>query len=201
MLRALSYLLIIAGLVIAALGIYSGWTAHHAEQQAEEQWDHMVAARRQPPAQKIPKPVHRAPKGEMLARLSIEKLGGKWIVLEGAERSILRKGPGHLMETALPGSAGNCVIAGHRDTQFRILRDIQVGENISLESDGQTFTYRVIERSIVAPTDNRSLYPTAKPTLTLVTCYPFYYVGHAPKRFVVRAELVPPIQQLTRVNP
>src|SRR5207248_2697940 len=104
-------------------------------------------------------------------------------VVEGADPVELKRAPGHLVDTALPGSRGNCVIAGHRDTQFRALRNIEIGETISVESGGRTFLYRVTGTHVVAPTDTRSLDPTDRPTLTLVTCYPFYYVGPAPKRF------------------
>ena len=100
--------------------------------------------------------------------------------------------PSHVSETALPGDAGNCVIAGHRDTQFRILRDVKLGEKITLETRGRRYQYRVITRATASPDDTSSLTPTPIPMLTLITCYPFYYVAPAPKRFVVRAELIPP---------
>ena len=86
------------------------------------------------------------------------------------------------------------MIAGHRDTQFRILRRVKIGEDISVEAGGRTFVYRVTDRRVVAPADTRSLDPTPTATLTLVTCYPFYYVGPAPKRFVIRATLVSPAE-------
>jgi sortase A len=182
MLRRLSYLLVIAGLVLAGLGIRAIWISHRAEEQAEEQWDELVKL--QPM-----KPVQRVPKGEALARLSIGRLDSHWIVLEGADKSELRRGPGHLVQSALPGTRGNCVIAGHRDTQFRVLQNVKIGETISIEIDGHTFQYRVTDRHVVSPSDTRPLHATAMPTLTLVTCYPFYYVGPAPKRYVIRAEL------------
>jgi sortase A len=184
MLRIFSYILVIAGLVLAGLGLHSIWTSHQAEQQAEEQWD--TLARSEPPA----KSIHRVAKGETFARLSIPRLDSQWIVVEGADRKELRLGPGHLIQTALPGSRGNCVIAGHRDTQFRVLQNVKIGEDISVEIEGRTFVYRVIDRHVVSPTDTHPLKPTATSSLTLVTCYPFYYVGPAPKRFVIRAELV-----------
>jgi sortase A len=183
MLRTLSYVLVLGGLVVAGFGVHSIWTAKQAEQQAEQQWDQVVES--QPVV-----PAHKVPKGETFARLSISRLGGRWAVIEGADRVELKKGPGHLINTALPGSRGNCVIAGHRDTQFRILRDVEIGESITVESGGHTYIYRVTDRRVVSPSDTRSLYPTLAPTLTLVTCYPFYFVGPAPKRFVVRAKLV-----------
>jgi sortase A len=183
MIRALSYILLITGLVLAGLGLHSVWKSHEAEEQAEEQWDNLN--RSQPE-----KPIHRVPKGETLARLSIPRLESHWVVLEGSDRNELRRGPGHMLQTALPGTRGNCVIAGHRDTQFRILRKVEIGEEISVEIDGHTFVYRVTDHRVVSPADTDPLRPTKKASLTLVTCYPFYYVGPAPKRFVIRAELV-----------
>ena len=84
------------------------------------------------------------------------------------------------------------MIAGHRDTQFRVLRNVKIGEDITLESGGRMFVYRVTDRHVIAPTDTSSLGETDTATLTLVTCYPFYYVGPAPKRFIIRAALVSP---------
>jgi sortase A len=176
-------MLVIGGLLVAGLGVHSIWVARQAEQQAEVEWDRIVES------QKPARTIHKVPRGESFARLSIARLGGEWIVVEGADRNELRKGPGHLIDTALPGSRGNCVIAGHRDTQFRILQKVEIGEKISIEIVGHTYTYRVTDRRVVSPSDTRSLYPTPAPTLTLVTCYPFYYVGPAPKRFIIRAEL------------
>jgi sortase A len=181
MLRALSSLLIVGGLFIAGLGLHSVWETRQAEELAREQWDRQIAAR--------PAASAMAPRrGDLLAKLSIGTQ--QWVVVEGANPAELQRGPGHLADSALPGSRGNCVIAGHRDTQFRVLRNVEIGEKISLEAGGRTFVYRVMDRKVVAPTDTSSLDPTAKPTLTLVTCYPFYYVGPAPKRFVIRAELI-----------
>ena len=186
MLRGLSFLLILGGLVIAGLGLRSVWETQEAEKHAQEEWDHQIAAR--PPA--APSELPRPARGDMVARLSIDRLNSEWVVLEGADPGELKRGPGHLVDSALPGSRGNCVIAGHRDTQFRVLRKVEIGEEISVEMGGRTYRYRVIDREVVPPTDTTSLDPTEKPTLTLVTCYPFYYVGPAPKRFVIRAELV-----------
>jgi sortase A len=189
MLRVISYSLILSGLIIASVGVYSVLSTQRAEQEAQAQWDRQMADRPpEPPS--IPSPRREVQKGEMLARLSIDRLKSQWVVLEGADREVLKKGPGHLPDTALPGARGNSVIAGHRDTQFRVLRNIEIGEEISVETEGRTFLYRVTDRRVVAPTDTSSLDSTPTPTLTLVTCYPFYYVGPAPKRFIVRAELV-----------
>jgi sortase A len=191
MLRVFSYSLIISGLIVAGAGLESIWTSWHGEQQAEEQWEQQIADRSADhPAQPQAIDSRRVQRGEALARLSIGRLNRHWVVLEGADRGELKRGPGHLIDTALPGSRGNCVIAGHRDTQFRALRNVEIGEEISVERGGRTFLYRVTGTQIVSPNDTSSLEPTPTSTLTLVTCYPFYYVGPAPKRFVIRATLV-----------
>jgi sortase A len=186
MLRTLSSILIVEGLFIAGLGLYSIWESQEGEKLAWQEWDRQIAARPAAPV-KVRRPVRR---GETVAKLSIDRLKSEWVVLEGADPAELERGPGHLIDSAMPGSRGNCVIAGHRDTQFRVLRKVEMGEEISLESGSRTFRYRVVDLRVVAPTDTSSLDPTSKSTLTLVTCYPFYYVGPAPKRFVIRAELI-----------
>jgi sortase A len=97
---------------------------------------------------------------------------------------------GHIPGTALPGEDGNIVLAAHRDTFFRPLRNIQKGDEIALTTLSGAYRYRVESIQIVGPDDVGVLSPTKQPTLTLVTCYPFYFVGSAPKRFIVRAGLI-----------
>jgi sortase A len=98
--------------------------------------------------------------------------------------------PGHIPGTPLPGQSGNVTIAGHRDTFFRPLRLIRKNDTMKLTTLRGEDQYRVVSTDIVAPDDIHVLYPTGRNTLTLVTCYPFYYVGPAPRRFIVRAERV-----------
>ena len=109
------------------------------------------------------------------------------MVREGADSGTLRKAIGHIPGTALPGNAGNVGLAGHRDTFFRALRDIEKDDTIDFETDSGTFRYAVQSTRIVSPRDVSVLTASSGRTLTLVTCYPFYYVGSAPKRFIVRA--------------
>lgn len=99
----------------------------------------------------------------------------------------LNRGAGLIEGTALPGSDGNVGVAAHRDGYFRVLNEVLVGDVIELVSPGQRDIYRVSELSIVEPTDTRSLNATSSPSITLVTCYPFYFVGSAPQRYIVRA--------------
>ena len=126
--------------------------------------------------------------GSAVARLEIPRLGLASIVIEGVKARDLSVAPGHIPGTPLPGQAGNVAIAAHRDTFFRPLRFIRRNDTIKLTTLRGEDQYRVVSTDIVAPGDIQVLYPTGRDTLTLVTCYPFDYVGHAPSRFIVRAE-------------
>jgi LPXTG-site transpeptidase (sortase) family protein len=122
-----------------------------------------------------------------LAELSIPRVGLSAIVLEGSDRYTLRVGLGHVAATALPGEAGNAVITGHRDSFFRPLRKIQVDDDIWIDTAGDRLHYRVSWFRVVSASELSVLEPTTDPTLTLVTCFPFRFIGPAPERFVVRA--------------
>ena len=134
--------------------------------------------------------------GAYLARLSIPRLDAAWNLVEGVSDAALRMGPGHMAGTPLPGSVGNAVIAGHRDTHFRVLKEIAVGDEIVIEGGSGRVVYTVVETQVVDSTDLSVLSPTFRPTLTLITCYPFGFVGPAPRRFIVRAlgDLAPRLQ-------
>jgi sortase A len=127
--------------------------------------------------------------GDPIARLTIPRLSTGLYVVEGDGAPQLRRGPGHLSGTAMPGDIGNCIIAGHRDTHFRVLKDIRRGDQIVLQTRDGEYTYRVRTTQIVSPRDTQPLRPTKDAELHLVTCYPFYYLGAAPKRFIVDARL------------
>jgi sortase A len=122
-----------------------------------------------------------------LAVLRIPKFRLEAAVLPGTNDRTLDRGLGHIDYTAQPGTDGNSGIAGHRDSFFRALKDIAQDDLIELETQQMTDVYRVERTWIVAPEDVSVLDPTPVRALTLVTCYPFYYVGSAPKRFIVRA--------------
>ena len=126
-----------------------------------------------------------------LAVLRIPRLRLEVPVLEGTDEWTLDRAAGHIAGTAAPGEAGNIGIAGHRDGFFRVLKDIAPGDVLDLALPGGSQTYRVWKMSIVKPDDVSVLDPASRPVLTLVTCYPFYFVGSAPDRFVVQAELEP----------
>jgi sortase A len=144
--------------------------------------------------------------GAVLGRVEIARLNLSAVVREGVDNDVLSVAVGHVPSTALPGQAGNFAIAAHRDTLFRALKDIQQGDVVSFQSQNGNYTYKVVATKIVRPTDVSVLQPDGgglipetrlvssdgqrNSLLTMITCYPFYYVGSAPKRFIVEAELV-----------
>jgi sortase A len=130
-----------------------------------------------------------------LGVLRIPRLRLEAPLLGGTEEAKLDRGLGHIEDTAPPGTDGNAGIAGHRDGFFRVLKDITEGDTIELQTLAGRETYRVERTWIVEPEDVSVLDPTPSRSLTLVTCYPFYFVGSAPQRFIVRAVSVGNTQQ------
>ena len=126
----------------------------------------------------------------LLGRMEIPRLGMSLIVAEGTDETTLRRAGGHIRGTALPGSPGNVGIAGHRDTLFRPLRNIRQNDVITLTTLQGEFRYRVVSTQIVSPSDVDVLNSDGHEILTLVTCHPFYFVGPAPNRFIVRAQRI-----------
>jgi len=128
-------------------------------------------------------------RGALLGRVELPRVGVSAIVREGDDTGTLRRAVGHIPRTALPGEPGNAGLAGHRDTFFRGLRDVRNGDRIVVTTPDAVLRYEVLSTRIVEPTDVSVLEPTAASTLTLVTCYPFNYIGSAPKRFIVQAKM------------
>jgi sortase A len=128
--------------------------------------------------------------GSAIGRIEIPRIGVSVIVLEGDDQITLRRGAGHIPGTALPGADGNVAIAAHRDTFFRPLRNIRKGDFIRLSSVESIYLYRVESTEVVEPGQTEVLNNTGQPILTLITCYPFFYIGAAPHRFIVRASRV-----------
>lgn len=124
-----------------------------------------------------------------LAVIHIDRIHVEAPVLEGTDDVTLNRGVGHIAGTALFGQNGNIGVAGHRDGFFRGLKDIKVGDRINLEEPDRTETYIVDRLEIVGPKNVSVLRSNGNPALTLVTCYPFYYIGSAPQRFIVHAVL------------
>jgi sortase A len=157
-----------------------GGTAREKVQSAE-------APKPSPPETPSPSP---PAKRSVIGRLAIPRLNLAVMVREGADEGTLSRAVGHIPGTALPGNVGNVGLAGHRDTFFRALRNIRTDDTIELETTAGTYRYVVKSTRIVTPRDVSVLQASGGETLTLVTCYPFYYVGSAPKRFIVHAALI-----------
>lgn len=128
----------------------------------------------------------------IVGRLTAERIGLNVVVVDGTDAEALRSAAGRLPNNVQPGDAGNLAIAAHRDTYFEPLRGVQAGDRFALETTGGAFHYEVEWFAVVEPSNVSSIQPTDEAVLTLITCFPFDYVGSAPRRFIVRARQVDP---------
>jgi sortase A len=203
-LRLLERLLLVVGLVcLGYFGYVSAETALYQAFETRELDAILAAAPSGPPGDfaggkhsrletevvlpTVPRP--RPADGTTLGRLEIPRLGVSAIVRAGSDSRTLRLAVGHIGGTSLPGEPGNIGLAAHRDTFFRRLGEIHEDDLVRFVTTDGTFVYRVAGTQVVDPHDTWVLNPTEEPALTLVTCYPFRYVGSAPRRFIVRAHL------------
>jgi sortase A len=193
--RRIELLLLLAGVV--ALGIW-GWS--YVRMAVFQTWgnrvlDHHIASRPAivpPPSatpQTAPLPIRN---GALIGRLAIPRLNMRAVVREGAGQDTLDVALGHIPGTALPGQPGNAGIAGHRDTLFRGLRKIEKDDVIEFQTPSGSYNYQVESTDIVKPDNVAVLHAGLHSEMNMVTCYPFYYVGSAPDRFIVKARLVDP---------
>ena len=205
--RASALVLIAAGLLlcgISALHYFQGFEAQESGRRVLETrraletrkaFTQLLAetpeATPEPPMAGAPE---EHPAGEPIAWIRIPTARIDAVVFEGSSADVLKKGPGHVAGTEPPGrrsGLNNCVITAHRDAQFRNLGWLRKGHRVDLETPESRETYYVVSREIVDPHAVRVLAPTEKPRLTLITCYPFNYIGPAPQRLVVVAEPCP----------
>ena len=164
------------------------WIFQQGERRQLEQF---LAEQPRPPLATIsPAKSPPAAGNGLVGRIDISRLGLSAMVVEGTSSKSLRRAVGHVSGTGLPGQPGNVGISGHRDTFFRPLRHIQQNDIITLTTPRGEYRYRVVYTKIVSPHDVAVLDPSRDEILTLVTCYPFYFVGSAPDRFIVRAERI-----------
>ena len=201
-LRWTHWFLFIAGAVTLAWVALSLFQARLYQQSAGSALDAQVRAAQIQSAQIQPAQIQAASQlpanlpraivkeGGVLGRMEISRLGMSIVILEGTSSRTLRLGVGHIAGTAFPGEPGNIGIAGHRDSYFRALKDIRSGDEISIQTATGLSRYQVDRVQMLEPSDIAVLAPTAIPGITLVTCYPFYFVGPAPRRFVVHAHHV-----------
>ena len=125
-----------------------------------------------------------------MGSLSIPKIDAKLPIYHGTDEDELEKGVGHFAGSVLPGERDNSVLSGHRDTVFRKLGDVGKGDLLEVKTEAGTFTYKVRKVRIVDADDRTVIVPTPRPTLTVSTCYPFDYIGDAPERYILVADLI-----------
>jgi sortase A len=182
--RFLAYLeaiLILTGLAAAAYCAYAWRESQATQDRALKE----LAEMGRPEKGSTP-----PPEGSPVGEIVIPKVGLSAAILEGTEPTTLRRAVGHVFGTPEPGETGNICLAGHRDTFFRPLKQISPGDEVELRFPGGTSRYRIAEIETVDPHNLRVLEPTGGNTLTLITCYPFYFIGSAPRRFIVRANAI-----------
>ena len=185
--RVLSPLLFIVGAVLLVY-VMSAYIGMYRDQKSlEEEWNRQAAAERSGEEHATPASQNSIGK---LTRVVIPRISLDAVVVEGVTRKQLLKGPGHMTETSTPGEAGNAVITGHRDTFFRHIYELEKGDDILIRRHGQVYRYQVTGKKIVMPEDVYVLHQTPDAQLTLITCYPTYYIGPAPKRLVVFSKLI-----------
>jgi sortase A len=170
------------------LALAESWRFQKIERSRFEQ---LLQQRQSSPATAAPSQIVTSPApGALIGRIEIARLRLAVMVVEGIDDHTLRHAAGHIPGTAFPGQAGNVGISAHRDTFFRPLRNIRKDDIIQVTTLRGEYRYRVVSTRIVSPSNVAVLDPSETEVLTLVTCYPFYFVGPAPDRFIVRAERV-----------
>jgi sortase A len=181
--RAGSFFFLAVGLLALGYAAYVVVDAHAYQAYEQSKFENASSKELAPPLVE----------GGVIGEIQVPRLRLKAIVVQGDSHTILRRAVGHVPETALPGALGNVVLAGHRDTFFRPLRNIRLGDSITFQTPTGAFHYLVESTEVVPATAVEILNATTGHTLTLITCFPFDYIGPAPKRFVVRArELASP---------
>lgn len=194
--RGLALLLIVAGAAALLWVAANRISAASARRQYEATLERLRSA---------PAPAERtAPAsvfvGEPIGTLEIARVGLTGVVVEGDDDSVLDRAIGHLPDTPLPWLSGNSALAAHRDAIFRPLRGVLLGDILRLKTPHGDFDYRVRETLIVKPEDVWVLDPSGASMLTLISCFPFDFIGHAPERFIVRADRIPTSYQIVRTG-
>lgn len=182
---------LLAAVAVVCLGWY-GYASAEAflyQRYEDRQLNAILASGPSPGSPASTRHTRQPAPGSTIGRIEIPRLDVSAIVRAGVDARTLRLAVGHIPGTAVPGDPGNAGLAGHRDTFFRRLEDVRPGDTIRVVTPGATHVYLVERTDVVQPEDVWVLDPTATPVLTLVTCYPFTYVGLAPERFIVRARL------------
>lgn len=196
--RAAYYALLLAGLAALSYSGYRLLDAYRYQRLETAKFEAVAstAPETSSPSEGLPVPdrvvTPAISTGNVIGEIEMPRVGLRAIIVQGDSTHWLNRAVGHLPDSALPGEEGNVALAAHRDGLFRPLRKVLPGDPITLRTAEREFQYEVVWTAVVPPTAVGILQPTSEHTLTLVTCFPFYYVGAAPERFVVRAREVKP---------
>lgn len=189
MLKRLSVFLIVIG--IAFLSYQAYWILHglmSVQTDKTKMIDNISLDKKHIPTANVNAQVFE--EGDKIGSLSIPKLNKTISIFEGDSEKVLKKGIGHVMTTPLPGEENNSVLAGHRDTFFRNLDKLEIGDKLLIGRSDIFFIYKIKKIRIVDKDDKTVIVPRPRSTLTLITCYPFTYIGPAPQRYIIEADLV-----------
>ena len=176
--RRFPAVLVILGLALLGYIAFAYASMYTSQKQLQRAWQQQQSADAAQPVD------------DGLTRLLIPKISLDAVVVEGTAYKQLAIAPGHLKDTPSPGEDGNSVISAHRDTFFRHIYELQKGDTVEVQRNGKVFTYEVTGKKIVQPDDVSVLHKSTDPQLTLLTCYPTYYIGPAPERLAVFSKLV-----------
>jgi sortase A len=184
LLRWFERVLLVVGLALVGYYVYVSVETYLYQAMENRELDTILSSA-PPPSTTYARP--QPVPGTTLGRIEIPRLGVSAMIRAGSDARTLQLAVGHIPGTAVPGDKGNIGLAGHRDTFFRRLKDIHADDEIRIVTADATYRFRVEDTRVVSPKDTWVLNPTRTTTLTLVTCYPFTYIGSAPDRFIVRA--------------
>ena len=183
--KVMSILFIVVGLVCIGVGIYPLFEVNQEVKQSIEQWEELKNVSNESMEEDLKTEFDQ----DMIGMMKISSFDKLLPIREGITETILKKGVGLDMETPMIGSKGNSVFYGHREEIFWNLKHVEVGELITIETLDTTLTYEITEIKIVNPDDEWIYESSEQSTITLVTCYPFIYMGPTPERYVVKASL------------
>jgi sortase A len=187
-LRAIEFLCWFCGISAIFSFLLVSWSSHRFQATEQKRLERLESF---PVQQRMSQPE------DPFGKISVPRIGVSAIVAEGVDEKTLRHAVGHFPESATPDTAGTVALAGHRDTFFRGLKNIRINDLVTLETSRGKYQYQVIRTTVVGPEHVELVRSSSQSDLTLVTCFPFHYVGSAPKRFVVQAIRIPAENKLS----
>jgi sortase A len=185
-------LLFLFGFYLTSTNVYKMAKAYIIYKQTDDKWHRQLdeQATKKSTDKQVPLYSHQPKVGEQIGTLELPTIHSTLPIYEGTNEDELEQGIGHYAKSVLPGENDNSVLAGHRDTIFRHLGEVKIGDKLIVSTSAGTFTYKVRKIRIVDKNDRTVIVPKPRATLTVSTCYPFRYIGPAPQRFVLIANLV-----------